>query len=359
MVFAALSDLGSRLYDAAFRAVMALIERNLLPDFFLRRGIRYLLGTRLAQESGDGEAATAHINDFVRELRGMPLAIETDAANEQHYEVPTEYFLLCLGPHLKYSSCLYPKGDESLGEAEEAMLNLYCERAQLADGQDVLELGCGWGSLCLFVAGKYPGSRVTAVSNSATQRAFITARAEERGIRNLTVLTHNMLTFDAPGQYDRVLSVEMFEHMKNYGVLMGRIAGWLRPGGLLFVHIFVHRRFPYHFEVQSEDDWMAKYFFSGGTMPHLDLLLHFQEHLAIDQHWYINGKHYSKTLEAWLRKQDAARADIMPIFKETYGPEQSLKWWVYWRLFYLSCSELFNYSGGNEWGVGHYVFKKP
>lgn len=361
MAITLITDLLNHLYDAGFRAFMSLVEMNLVPDFVLRRGIRHLLSSRLKEESPNGEAAIAHINAFVKELKTMPLAIETDAANEQHYEVPTEYFLLSLGPHLKYSSCIYPKGHESLGEAEEAMLNLYCERAQLRDGLDVLELGCGWGSLCLFVAAKYPGSTVTAVSNSATQRAFITQRAHERGIKNLTILTDNMVTFKAPSTYDRVLSVEMFEHMKNYQLLMQRISSWLKPGGLLFVHIFVHRRYPYHFESDNEDpgNWMAKYFFSGGTMPHMDLLLHFQDDLSIQEQWYVNGQHYSKTLEAWLLKQDAHRGSIMPIFKDTYGAHQSLKWWVYWRLFYLSCSELFNYNGGNEWGVGHYLFKKP
>mmetsp|Transcript_33271 Transcript_33271/g.94252 ORF Transcript_33271/g.94252 Transcript_33271/m.94252 type:complete len:321 (+) Transcript_33271:83-1045(+) len=309
-----MSSIMGWIYDESFKVVMALIERDIVPDFIIRRGIRYLLSTRLTQESKDGEQAQKYIMDFVKELKSMPVAIETDAANEQHYEVPTEYFLLCLGKHLKYSSCLYPEGNETLGEAEEAMLSLYCERAQLQDGQDVLELGCGWGSLCLYVAAKYPKSRVTAVSNSKTQRDFINHRAEERGIKNLTILTDNMVTFHAPATYDRVISVEMFEHMKNYQVLMGRISGWLRPGGMLFVHIFVHRRFPYHFEVQREDDWMAKYFFSGGTMPSLDLLLYFQDNLAIQDQWYINGQHYSKTLEAWLLKQDQNRKTIMPIF---------------------------------------------
>uniref|UniRef100_A0A061R6F4 Cyclopropane-fatty-acyl-phospholipid synthase n=2 Tax=Tetraselmis sp. GSL018 TaxID=582737 RepID=A0A061R6F4_9CHLO len=354
-LFGALFD---SLYDSAFKAAVAVIEKDVVPDFIIRSGIRYLLSTRLAQESKDGEKAQKHVMGFVEELKGMPLAIETDAANEQHYEVPTEYFLLCLGKNLKYSSCIYPRGNETLSEAEEAMLELYCQRAQLQDGQDVLELGCGWGSLCLFVAGKYPNSRVTAVSNSKTQKALIDQRAKERGITNLTVLTENMVNFQTTKSFDRVVSVEMFEHMKNYRELMRRISGWLKPGGLLFVHIFVHRRFPYHFEVEREDDWMAKYFFSGGTMPSLDLLLYFQEHLACEGVWYINGSHYSKTLEAWLERQDRNRGNIMPIFQETYGAGEARKWWVYWRLFYLACSELFNYSGGNEWGVGHYVFRK-
>ncbi|KAK9804356.1 hypothetical protein WJX72_008944 [[Myrmecia] bisecta] len=348
-----------RLYQAAFAAFLKVIELDLVPDFIIRRGIRYLLAKRLQSERvGGQEAYQQKVQAFVEELKGMPIAIQTAAANEQHYEVPTEYFLLCLGKHLKYSSCLYPSPSTSLDQAEEAMLELCCQRAGLRNGQDVLELGCGWGSMCLYIADKYPRSRVTGVSNSRTQRQLIMQRCKERGITNLEIITADVVDFEAPATYDAIVSIEMFEHMKNYKALMSKIAKWLKPQGHLFVHIFNHKLFPYHFEDKGADDFMARYFFSGGTMASADLLLHFQDDLAIQQQWWVNGQHYSRTLEAWLAKMDAHRKQIMPIMEKTYGKDSGLKWWVYWRLFYLACSELFNYSQGEEWGVSHYLFQK-
>jgi len=310
----------------------------------------------------DGEEFERQLQAFVDELKSLPVAVETDAANEQHYEVPTEYFNLVLGPHRKYSSCLYPEGAKTdLAEAEELMLALCSERAELSNGQSILELGCGWGSWSLYMAAKYPESKITAVSNSKTQKEYIDGQTAARGLTNLTVITDNVVYFTPPepGSYDRVVSVEMFEHMKNYKVLMSRIASWLKPRGKLFVHIFVHRLgLPYHYEVNGEDDWMTKYFFAGGTMPSMDLLLNFQEDLALSRKYYVNGVHYSRTLEDWLVRHDAAKSHIMPLFRQTYGEDQALKWFVYWRLFYLACSELFAYQGGERWGVGHYLFEK-
>lgn len=349
-----------RLYDAAFAQVLAITEKDLVPDFVIRTGIRYLLSQRKKETNpASGEEFYQQLQAFRDELASMPVAVQTAAANEQHYELPTEYFLAALGPHRKYSSCLYERPDMSLAEAEEAMLELCCARAQLGDGQEVLELGCGWGSWSLFMAAKYPASRITAVSNSRTQRAFITAEAKKRGLKNLTVITADLVNFEAPGTFDRVVSIECFEHMKNYQELFRRIASWLNPHGLLFFHIFCHcRGLPYHYEVQGEDDWMAKYFFSGGTMPSPELMLMFQDDLAVQRTWYVNGTHYSRTLEDWLRLHDAARSTIMPLFEQTYGKEQALCWFVRWRLFYLACSELFAYDGGNEWGVLHMLYKK-
>ena len=243
------------------------------------------------------------------------------------------------------------------------MLSLYCERAQLADGQRVLELGCGWGSLSLFMAARYPKSTIVSVSNSRTQKEFIDARAAERGITNLTIVTANMADegFAPPqaGTYERIVSVEMFEHMKNYSVLMRRCGAWLAMGGLLFLHIFVHREFPYHFEARGEDDWMARYFFTGGTMPSDGLMLYFQEGgLQIENHWRCNGNHYALTSEDWLRNLDSNTAAALPILERTYGRAQRTKWLVYWRLFYLSCAEMFAYNGGEEWFVSHYTFRK-
>lgn len=308
-----------------------------------------------------GDEFYAKLQEFVEELKGMPVAVQTEAANEQHYEVPTDYFTKVLGQYRKYSCCLYTKDSMTLEEAEVEMLELCCERARLVDGQDVLELGCGWGSLSLYMASKYPKSRITAVSNSRTQKVYIDEQAKERRLTNLHVITADVVYFSPPKgmTFDRVMSVEMFEHMKNYGELMKRISSWLKPEGHLFVHIFVHRLgLPYHYLVESEEDWMTKYFFSGGTMPSSDLLLHFQDDVSIQQQWYINGIHYSKTLEDWLVRHDAEKKSILPLFEETYGKGNALKWFVYWRLFYLACSELFAYEKGERWGVCHYLFKK-
>ncbi|KAL4531491.1 hypothetical protein Ndes2526B_g04396 [Nannochloris sp. 'desiccata'] len=349
-------------YDEAFSFVLKVVEHNIVPDPLVRAGIRSLLAQRAKESTpGSGEEFQEKMQAFVEELKNMPVAVETDAANEQHYEVPTEYFNAVLGPHRKYSSCLYPPGTTSLEDAEVAMLAMCSDRAELANGQNILELGCGWGSWSLYMAENFPGSTITAVSNSRTQKQYIDAQAKKIGLKNLTVITANVVEFKPPraGNYDRVVSVEMFEHMKNYGELMKRISSWLRPGGKLFVHIFVHRiGLPYHYEVNGPDDWMTKYFFSGGTMPSMNLLLHFQEDLAVQKQWYVNGTHYSKTLEAWLEKHDKEKKLIMPLFEETYGKDQALKWFVYWRLFYLACSELFKYEHGERWGVGHYLFVK-
>jgi cyclopropane-fatty-acyl-phospholipid synthase len=231
----------------------------------------------------------------------------------------------------------------------------------LADGQRILELGCGWGSLSLWMAEHYPNAQITSVSNSRTQKEFIDAEAAKRGLKNLTIVTANMISFEGVGDgiFDRCVSVEMFEHMKNYQELLRRVSTWLKPGGKLFVHIFTHRDYAYHFEATSEADWMAKYFFTGGQMPSDDLLLYFQDHLNIEAHWCVSGMHYSKTSEAWLSKMDANKAEIMPLFRQTYGEDQAVKWWSYWRIFFMACAELWGYREGEEWIVSHYRFTKP
>ncbi len=337
-----------------------LLESNLLPDAAIRVGIRRLLAQTLKEHRHpDVEVRRAALMAHIAGLKQSPVAVQTAAANEQHYEVPTEFYQKCLGRRLKYSSGLWAPGVTTLDQAEEKMLALTCERAALADGQRVLELGCGWGSLSLWMAAKYPNSKITAVSNSRTQKEYIDAEAARQGLGNLTIITADMNVFRAPETYDRVVSVEMFEHMKNYQLLMKRVASWLEPGGALFVHIFTHREVAYHYEDKGPSDWMTRYFFAGGQMPSDDLLLYFQDDLRIDQHWCVSGVHYQKTAEAWLANMDAHRATLRSLMGRTYGAENETRWWVYWRVFFMACAELWGWDGGNEWHVSHYRFLKP
>ena len=351
----------SALYDEVFRRFMGLVEKDVVPDSIVRSGIRFLVSKRVkATSPASAEDYYERLQQYVDDLKARPVAEQQDAANEQHYEVPTEYFTAVLGPHRKYSSCLYPRPGMTLEQAEEEMLELTCARAQLAEGQSILELGCGWGSLSLYMAAKYPSATVTAVSNSKTQKEYIDQQAAARGIRNLTVKTLDVATAEfKTAAFDRVVSIEMMEHMKNYKTLLGRIASWLKQGGMCFVHIFVHQKgLPFHYVVESEDDWMTKNFFAGGQTPSADLLLHFQDDLAVTRQWYVNGVHYSKTLEDWLVRHTTSKAKILPLFEETYGKDAALKWYVNWRLFYLACSEFFAWEGGERFGVGHYLLTK-
>lgn len=337
-----------------------LLARNLLPDAAIRIGIRNLLAKKLREETHETvEARSEALAQFLTDLRSSPIAIKTEAANEQHYEVPTEFFRLVLGPRMKYSSGYWPREETTFAESEEEMLALTCSRAELTDGLDILELGCGWGSLTLWMAEKYPASRITGVSNSATQKLHIEAVAAERGFKNIRIITADMNDFEAgDNAFDRVVSVEMFEHMKNYQLLLAKIARWLRPQGRLFVHIFTHREFAYHFEGRDPSDWITRYFFEGGTMPSDDLLLYFQDDMVLEKHWRVNGTHYQRTSEAWLQAMDENEASVFPILEKTYGTDQAAKWRAYWRVFFMSCAELWGFRNGNEWLVSHYLFRK-
>ena len=333
-----------------------LMEHDLLPDPILRWGIRRLLRDRLNLEAANAAGSKDPVGDFMAQLAASPIAINTGEANAQHYEVPTDFYLRVLGPCRKYSSCLWDAPVAQLAEAEVAMLELTCRRAGIADGQAVLDLGCGWGSFTLFAAARYPGARFTAVSNSRTQKAYIDGEAARRGLTNVQVITADINAFAPPDTFDRIVSVEMLEHVRNYATLFGRLRTWLKPDGRMFVHVFCHDRFAYPFEIDGDNDWMARYFFTGGIMPSADLLPRFDQDLVCLQQWKVNGTHYAKTLEAWLVNMDRARRELMPLFKQTYGDAQALKWWVYWRIFFLSCAELFTFRGGQEWYVSHYLF---
>ena len=393
--------------------VQPIVSKNVVPDRLIRMGIRAMLRDLLASFDARGvEGTMATKQAFVAELKTLPIAVDTRAANEQHYEVPTEFYQLVLGPCLKYSCGLWSSPSTTLAESETAMLELYCERAELVDGMKVLDLGCGWGSVSLYVAAKYPNCRVTSVSNSATQRAYIEGECQKRGLTNVTVITADINVFDIPrgtagggggagippGKgggllkalsssmtktksktgltdsssttteegssssssdpeelFDRAISIEMFEHCKNYQKLLGKVASWLKPGGKLFVHIFTHATTAYHFE----GSWMANNFFTGGQMPSQDLLLYFQEDLRIEAQWVVNGRHYSKTNQAWLDNLDKHQAEAKALLGSIYGPDQATKVYVDWRLFFLTLVECFAVDSGNQWAVSLYRFVKP
>jgi cyclopropane-fatty-acyl-phospholipid synthase len=338
-------------------------ERGYVPDRLARMGMRAIIAKRLVDEGADdAETRSRKFNEFLDELRQSPIAIETSAANEQHYEVPASFFRMHLGPRLKYSCCIYPAGNETLAQAEDLTLAQYVDRADIGEGQRILDLGCGWGSLSLYLAERFRRSEVVGLSNSAGQREFILERAAERGLDNLTIVTGDVATGEMPEAvlgdgFDRVLSVEMLEHMKNYGLLFEKVAGWMKADALFFVHVFAHRLLGYHFEDRNQTDWMTRYFFRGGTMPSETLFLHFQDDLRLQRRWWLGGVHYQKTANHWLAGMDARRADILEIFRNTYGAEAAV-WFQRWRMFYMAVAELFGYAGGNEWGVGHYLFEK-
>ncbi len=330
------------------------LERGLLPDWSIRLGIRRLLRERLRTEQvHDPEASAERLRRWIAECDRSPIAVDTRAANEQHYEVPAAFYARVLGAHRKYSSGLWTEGTRSLDDAEAAMLQLSCERAELRDGMRVLDLGCGWGSMSLWIAERYPNCRVVGVSNSASQRADILARAAGKGLRNVDVVTSDVNVFEAPGRFDRIVSIEMMEHARNWRALLERCARWLLPQGKMFVHVFTHRTAGYPFADAGADDWMARHFFTGGQMPADAQLLHFQDHLAVEAHWRVRGTHYRRTAEAWLVNFDRHRDELRPVLHTTYGARGPAMEQL-WRVFFLACAELWGYASGTEWFVSHY-----
>jgi cyclopropane-fatty-acyl-phospholipid synthase len=340
--------------------VERLIDSGRVPEPLLRRGIRAICALRLREQRGSVAEQQERLAELVAQLSSSEIAIETEAANRQHYEVPAGFFQRTLGPHLKYSSCYWPPGVETLEDAEGAMLELTAERAELdAPGvRRVLDLGCGWGSFSLWAAARYPGVEVWGVSNSRSQRQFIEEQARRRGLTNLRVVTADVRALELPQQFDRVVSVEMFEHMRNYRALLAKVASWMAPGGKLFVHVFAHRQYAYPFDSHGASDWMAREFFSGGLMPSTSLLHHFQDHVRIEREWHLDGTHYARTADAWHENLIAGWDEVVGLFSRSEGQREAEARAHRWRVFYLACSEMFGYRRGSEWVVAHYRFCK-
>ena len=348
------------------QTIERLVESGRVPEPLLRAGIRAICAQRLREQHAPVAVEQERQAALVAELARAEIAVETEAANRQHYEVPAELFRLTLGPHLKYSGCYWPAGVTSLGAAEAAMLELTAARAELTEPgvNRVLDLGCGWGSFCLWAAGRHPAIEFWAVSNSNSQREFIEAQARQRGLSNLRVITADVRTLDltdprhGAGRFDRVVSVEMFEHMRNYRALLARISSWLSPGGKLFVHVFAHQRYAYPFESKGATDWMAREFFSGGLMPSTALLHHFQDDLRLEQQWHVDGTHYARTAEAWHDNLRANWSQVVDLFARDEPRGDAERRAQRWRVFFLACAEMFGYRQGREWLVAHYRFAR-
>lgn len=335
------------------------MEQGYLPDSVIRWGIRRLCKQRLTQLRQDtSEKEQEQLNRFIEDMNSQPVAPVPEKANEQHYELPPEFFALVLGKHRKYSSCYWDDGTRDLNTAESKALELSCQHAKLQNGQHILELGCGWGSLTLYMAKQFPNSNITAVSNSAPQRNYILSQARKLNLQNIDVVTADMNHFSANQQFDRIVSIEMFEHMRNYHQLMSRAATWLKTDGILFIHIFNHQKYAYPFETAGDENWMGKYFFTGGIMPSAELLLYFQNDLTCKKSWLWDGTHYQKTANAWLNNIDQNKTHIMPILINAYGQSEATRWYNRWRVFFLACAETFGYAQGREWSVRHYQFAK-
>lgn len=334
-----------------------LAERGWLPDRFIRFGIRRLLAERLRMGNRPTwKDRDRSIDEFAKELRLRPVAVETLAANEQHYEAPTGLFEAMLGPNMKYSGCYFPNGTHSLEMAENMMLELTAERSEIQDGMKILDLGCGWGSFSLWASRRFPNATLLAISNSKTQKQKIEREIHERGIQNLKVQTANVAEFHSEERFDRVVSIEMFEHMQNYELLLSKIRSWLSAQGKLFVHVFSHQSLAYPFLTEGASNWLGRHFFTGGLMPSHDLLLKFDRDFECEANWRIDGTHYRKTSDAWLENLDRHRRHVMEVIADAGDSDPGLQY-RRWRIFLMCCSELFGYRNGEEWGISHYRFR--
>ncbi|TWT64890.1 SAM-dependent methyltransferase [Allorhodopirellula solitaria] len=349
-------NLASVVPNYLFARLAGTAEQGRVPDWLVRRGIRRLLRNRL------DDLDAVHADDAAQRLRtevaAQPIAVSTHEANDQHYEVPASFYEHVLGPQLKYSCCYWDTRTTELAEAETNALEITASHAELADGMDILELGCGWGSLSLWMAERFPSSRITSLSNSHSQRRFIEAHARERGLTNLSVVTADVNAFRSLETFDRIVSVEMFEHMRNHERLMSHIHAWLRPKGKLFVHLFCHRTTPYLFDTDGERNWMGRHFFTGGMMPSDGWLPQSSGALGLADQWQWNGEHYAKTCRHWLANLDANMQSLQPIMAKTYGRPNANRWLHRWRIFFMACEELFATENGTQWYVNHYLFEK-
>tara|TARA_B100001027_G_scaffold212684_1_gene182328 strand:- start:2878 stop:3900 length:1023 start_codon:yes stop_codon:yes gene_type:complete len=332
------------------------ISRGLIPDSLLRRGVRNQ-GRQRLQMMKNTDLKQEYLT-FLKQASSGKIAVHTDDANNQHYEVDSEFFQYCLGKNLKYSSCYWNDDTSSLDEAEDIMLDLYCKRAKIEDGMTILDVGCGWGSLSLYLAQKYPKSKITGVSNSNSQRKFIEKLGYERNLHNLNIVTKDINSFDTNKKFDRIISIEMFEHTKNSKILMDSINKWLAPDGLFFMHVFAHKYNPYYFDTEQKNAWMAKYFFTGGMMPNHDLFKDLESDLNYQKSWMLSGTHYEKTSNAWLEKMDSNKTKILELFRRNNSNSVAKKKFYFWRLFFIACAEIFGYNGGSEWIISHHLFKK-
>ncbi|HOY69043.1 MAG TPA: class I SAM-dependent methyltransferase [Candidatus Ozemobacteraceae bacterium] len=341
------------------RIAMRLVETGFMPDILVRLGLRTLNWAKLYREHrGDLESRSETFRTLLSRLKLSPIAVSEEQNRRNHFEVPPEFFGCVLGTRLRFTCCYFPFGSESLDDAEESMLRLTAERARLANGQKILDLSCGWGDLTLWMAERFPDAQITAVTRSVAQCRHVTRLARQRDLRNVEVTTSDIAHYCSPRKFDRIIATETLERCRNYQELMHRIAGWLEKDGLFFVQMFMHRELAYVYDSISDDDWMGKRFFTGGLMPSDDLLLHFQDEMAITDHWRLSGRHYAMTAEHWLQRLDAARAELLPLLEETYGKTRGMLWFRRWRVFFLSIAEMFDCWGGEEWGVSQYLFRK-